>query len=78
VRPDQDSRLTSMGKGEPTCDLCFQFYPGGSETDDVCDDCKLNPMETEGGKTQFIKDATDRVENTPIEEIERRVLEGSR
>lgn len=54
MRPDEDRRLTSMRKGESTCDLCIRLYPKS----EVCENCALNPMvdSDEAAKT-FVKES---------------------
>lgn len=76
MRPDQDKRLREMGPGEEACELCMiLFYPGGS--DEICDDCELNPARNKVGMEEFIAKALGRESQfSPEELLERKARMG--
>lgn len=58
-RPDEHPRLVAMGPGEPTCEVCFyELFPQAS--DEVCNDCTLNPMTDIDSMQQFLVDSAER------------------
>ncbi len=59
MRPDEDKRLVSMGKGEPTCERCIiELHPSGDGS--VCDDCGLNPIQRAAEMSNFIRQTARR------------------
>lgn len=57
MRPDEDHKLITIGKGPDTCELCMkELYPNIEDKD--CLDCNLNPIKKIGLK-KLIKEASE-------------------
>lgn len=67
MRPDQDPRLVSMGKGEPTCEKCMmELYSDAS--DSICNDCALKPAQGSDEMKELLDKSIDREFSGPISE----------